>query len=581
MVSKIFGSCLLGFLFTNTALAATNCPLLGPDFPAPKNLSSSQTFQAALTNLTQLLLQSISSGNTTYGPLDAVKTSFSIEMFSIHEERSLFSSQFSAPALATVPYGVKNVTADTMFRIGSSTKLISAYTFLIQAGDRKWNDPVTKYVPELLEAAEALNATQDSIDYVAWEDVTLWELASHMAGVGRDYAGFGELDGLLDPAPDPTALGLPPLNATEVATCAGGSMCSRAQFFAGFTERHPVFAPSTSPVYSNAALQIFAYALENITGIDMPTMVSNSLITPLNLTHSSWTVPTSNASGVLPEGNSWSLDLGDETAAGGMYSSTSDMTKIARSILTSSLISPAQTRRWMKPRSLLSAGNAAVGAPWEIYRLELSPNDRVVDIYTKSGDLPGYSSVFVLAPDFDLGFTVLTAGPSATTNSRILGGLISDAVFQAVEDAAREEAEANYVGTYEAANKSLKSTITITIDPMKPGLGVTSWISNGTDMLSPTVEAAGIAAPSARLYPSGLKKDLGNGETEVGFRAVFENLNAGVIGGIFGSACETWFSVDSTYWGTVATDEFLVTVGEDGKAKSVSPRALRVELVKS
>lgn len=233
----------------------------------------------------------------------------------------------------------------------------------------------------------------------------------------------------------------------------------------------------------------------------------------------------------------------------------------------------------MMPRGLVSAANAAVGAPWEILRLNLSPNERIVDLYTKAGDLPGYSSVFVLARDWDVGFSVLTAGPSATSNSRILAGLVSDAVFQAVEDAARAEAGANFAGSYEAKNKNLNSSISITTEEGKPGLGVSRWVSNGTDMFSSSVEAAAISAPSVRLYPSGLKRDLGNGETELGFRAVFEDLNAGVIGGLFGNGCETWVGVDGTYWGSVSTDEFLITVGRDGMAKSVMPRALRVELL--
>jgi len=497
-------------------------------------------------------------------------------MFSIHEDAPLFTQQYSAPVLATAQYGVKNVTADTTFRIGSATKLMAMYTFIIQAGDHVLNDPVTKYIPELKAAAEALNATTNPVDHASWDDITLYELASHLSGVGRDYSSFGELDGPLNPAPNPAALGLPPLDKSEVIACPGASMCTRAEFFAGFTARHPVFAPSNSPVYSNVAYQLLSYALENITGIDMPTMVSDSLFKPLNLTHSSWLVPKDNSTGILPKGGSWNLDAGDETAAGGMYSSSSDLTKLGRSILSSSLISLAETKRWMKPRSLLSDPNTAVGAPWEIYRLELSPNNRLADLYTKSGDLPGYSSMFVLAPDWDMGFTVLTAGTAATANSRILAGLISDTMFQAVEDAAREEADANYSGSYAAADKSLNSSITINTDSTKPGLGVTSWISNGTDML-----ASSVAGPSVRLYPSGLVTELEGGEMQVGFRAVFEKLKAGVIGGIFGTACVTWFGVDSLYWGNVATDEFLVTVGADGKAKSVTPRSLRVDLVKA
>lgn len=32
------------------------------------------------------------------------------------------------------------------------------------------------------------------------------------------------------------------------------------------------------------------------------------------------------------------------------------------------------------------------------------------------------------------------------------------------------------------------------------------------------------------------------------------------------------------YWGSVASDEFVITVGKDGKARSLVPRILRVVL---
>lgn len=113
---------------------------------------------------------------------------------------------------------------------------------------------------------------------------------------------------------DPTAIGLPPL-VNETLLCAGGGFCTREQFFKGFTSRHPIYAPATGAIYSNVAFQILTYALENITGVDFPTMVEESLYKPLNLTSSSWRYPpTSNDEAVISDPFVWSLDLGDETA---------------------------------------------------------------------------------------------------------------------------------------------------------------------------------------------------------------------------------------------------------------------------
>jgi len=144
---------LLGTLYHLAAHAQPIWPLIGPDFPPPQTLSSSKTFQSTLSNLTQLLQQAISIGNTSYGPFDSANTSYSIELFSTYESTPLFTTHFTSPTAETYQYGVKSIDSNTVFRIGSLTKLITVYTFLIEAGDARFNDPVANYVPELLQAA--------------------------------------------------------------------------------------------------------------------------------------------------------------------------------------------------------------------------------------------------------------------------------------------------------------------------------------------------------------------------------------------------------------------------------------------
>ncbi|KAE9381499.1 putative beta-lactamase [Stipitochalara longipes BDJ] len=563
----------LGALQHLTPHAQSIWPLLGPDFPPPKNVSSSKTFQSAASNFTQLLQQAISTGNTSYGLFDSANTSYSIELFSIYESAPLFTTHFTSPAVATYQYGVKSVDSNTVFRIGSLTKLFTVYTFLIEAGDARFNDPVVNYVPELLEAAQALDSTVDSLNNVAWDDITVGELASHMADIGRDWEGLGTIGGIFFPVDNPLALGLPPLNASEKAVCAGGPFCTRAQFFEGFPKRHPVYASSTAPIYSNVAFQILGYALENITGAAFITSVNDTLFSPLKLTGSSWAIPTSNSSGIIPDGSSWGFDTADETPAGGMFSSTNDLTSIGRSILGSTLIKPAITRRWLKPRGFVSNPFTAVGAPWEIIRLQTSPNSRIVDLYTKEGDLPGYSSQFVLIPDYNIGFSILSSGANPTTNNVILADMITDTILPSIETAAREEVDLLYTGTYTSPSKDLNSSITINTDATKPGLGVTSWISNGTNMIN-----SPITAPDIRLYPTGLKNVLENGDLQVGFRASYPVQGLGAFKGNFELASATWVDIDSLYWGTVGNDEFLITVGPGGVAKSVTPRIMMAAL---
>lgn len=75
------------------------------------------------------------------------------------------------------------VDENTVFRIGSASKLWTVFTFLASAGEASLYDPVTKWVPELQTAAVGAD---DAVDFVRWEDVTIQELASHLSGVGRD-----------------------------------------------------------------------------------------------------------------------------------------------------------------------------------------------------------------------------------------------------------------------------------------------------------------------------------------------------------------------------------------------------------
>jgi hypothetical protein len=308
----------LGALYSIAVNAATQiCPLLGPDFQAPTNLCGSTTIQNAKSNLTQILNQAILTNNSTYGFFDGQNTSFSLEIFSLNDLDLVFEQHHTAPAVITYSDGTQNVDTNTTYRIGSLTKLMTVYSFLIQAGDVTFNEPVTKYVPELEAAAGNYNATEDPIDHVAWEEVTIGDLASQLADIGRDYSGFGELSGpFAPPGFTPAVAGLPPLDSLDTPICLGGSYCDRANFFRGFLKRHPVYAPSTNAIYSNAAYLILSYALENMTGIDMPTMVQDSLLIPLNLSSgTSWMLPPAdNSTAIIPDGGAWGLSLGDETA---------------------------------------------------------------------------------------------------------------------------------------------------------------------------------------------------------------------------------------------------------------------------
>ena len=314
--------------------------------------------------------------------------------------------------------------------------------------------------------------------------------------------------------------------------------------------------------------------------------MSTHLTQPLNLTSTTYDLPESKSSSVIPFNStisSYDAAQYDAAPAGGFYSSASDLRRVGISILNSSLLSPAQTRRWMKPTSLTSNPNFTVGAPWEILRAPTT-DGRESWFYTKSGDLGMYSSQMVLLPDHAAGFTVLAAGASSSSNVRILADTVAAIYAPALEAAAREEAASAYAGTFTAtahnSNNSSNSSLIIIVDETLPGLGVQEWIIAGVDMLALLRQSlAGEAGPGIglrlHLQPSGLKSQNG---TKVGWRGVFDGQSPSPDPGSFSTDCISWFLPDALVYGVVGIDEFAFDLGPDGRAKDVQLRAFGVTL---
>jgi Beta-lactamase len=165
------------------------CPLLGPTVPVPTSLPQSSIIQQTLQNITISLDQAI--GSKLLG-IDFNTTSFGVSIFSIAKNSTpsdalfLWQYQHTAPSLKDASSGVQTVNADSIYRIGSLTKLFTVLTILINAGDSHWDQPITMFLPELASAAKLLDAEQAPVVYVNWNDITLGNLAGHMAGIGRD-----------------------------------------------------------------------------------------------------------------------------------------------------------------------------------------------------------------------------------------------------------------------------------------------------------------------------------------------------------------------------------------------------------
>lgn len=166
-------------LATKAIAAGTQCDLAGPGFPAPSELSSSNKLVEAIATFEKLLDDGLRANNTAW----------TVALFSSKEKKTLYE-QYHTPE---IDVGVATVNEHSIFRIASISKVFSVWSFLIEVGDERFGDPITKYVPELLDSENSISSRNcsssviyDDIDRVKWEEVTLGQLASHAAGITRD-----------------------------------------------------------------------------------------------------------------------------------------------------------------------------------------------------------------------------------------------------------------------------------------------------------------------------------------------------------------------------------------------------------
>lgn len=157
--------------------------LLGPVVPPPLNLGSVGMMHPVLANLSDTL-------NTAFRDHEGFASSMSGEdsvsitvLSTDAGNTSLFDFHYSSSNLNESAGSTLNVTQDSVYRIGSISKLFIAYMLLVNYGWEYWDRPVTDFIPEL---RGHFKSTNDAIDSVDWDEVTIGSLASHLSGIGRD-----------------------------------------------------------------------------------------------------------------------------------------------------------------------------------------------------------------------------------------------------------------------------------------------------------------------------------------------------------------------------------------------------------
>ncbi|KAK5720145.1 hypothetical protein LTR15_007418 [Elasticomyces elasticus] len=522
-----------GLVSTISAQASTYhpCPLLGPFVPSPRIDPASPSLQSAMGDFQSYIESYIKAGDGDFGPIKPNTTTFNIALFA----GSNYVAGDDAPPyffnFSHIPTGRNNASIDTgsqidmPYPIGDLTQLFTVYTLLAELGDGVWNVPISRYLA--IPAIDAhRHGKNSSIGAVDLGGITLGALAGHMAGIARDSH-----------------------------TCRVDKPCDQDLFFSHMQQEPRVYLPDTTPVYSNAAFQVLAFALEWSLGGSFERLLRRSLIKPLGLGTTDFL-----ANATTHDFNVANSSSVGEPAALGLYSSIHDLSKLGRSILTSSLLTPAQTRRWLKPISSTSNLRNAIGRPWEIYHYSKTPTDPIIDIYTKLGTIGNYSSYFGLVPAYDIGFAILAQDGTGAPDLNAYADMALVALG-ALDKLARTQANDNLAGTFTLPGENI--TVQLTGDDA--GLAVTEWFVRDRDVLGTLAHDAGIASVKnldLRLYP---QNHLENQKlyTSQSFQGVLQDKSAPVDAGT--PTCISWKTVGLRPLKKFRFEE----MDEDGKAQSL------------
>ncbi|RYO84757.1 hypothetical protein DL763_007374 [Monosporascus cannonballus] len=410
-------------------------------------------------------------------------TAVSIGVQSLHEEASLVEPHHTSPVLD--PRGASEINALAVYRIGSVSKVFTVLTTLNTCG---------------------LRMTR----------------ASHVGGIDLDcdLASFPV---------DWAELGLPPARNVWAVGLSGILPCDTPEYWDSFGKREPVFAPATSPLYSNITFVILNSVIELASNIPFSDFAQRHIPDPSGISSATYTKLDGKV-GVINLDTIWNSTLGIMDPAGGFYSNTMDFLVFGISTLTSELLSPVQTPRWLKPITLTSSAGMFIGAPWVIIRAANVTSDKhLIKFYTKGGGRPSPRSAAAILADRD--------GISSRHRGRVRG----------------------HVG------EATDSVLTRVTDEEGPRLNVAEWRVRCTDV--PAQWLNYLSAPSSslpkvnlstRLYPSRLaagSKTVWRVAVDLGSLEELAQVDAQLFG--CQASCSAWGLMDRPVYESNSLDEMV------------------------
>ena len=165
----------LQLVFLLSPAFAQYCPPIGPVLPDAKNLSTNPSVLQAGELVSEALQNLTTLSNTT---------ALSVGVGSVESGKLM---QYSYTPSIFNTSGTSTVNGDTVFITGSVAKVFTVFAIqqLLAKGKILLSDPITKYVPELLQLARQ-QTTQNAITTVDWNAITLEALSSQLAGISAE-----------------------------------------------------------------------------------------------------------------------------------------------------------------------------------------------------------------------------------------------------------------------------------------------------------------------------------------------------------------------------------------------------------
>jgi CubicO group peptidase (beta-lactamase class C family) len=552
-------------------LSAAKCyePLLA--FPPPEYDVEHPILRTAFDHLRALLTIAVDAPEHD-------RNSFSVEITS--SKRSLWSHHHTARERNASRPDIPTVNGDALYRIASVTKAFTVLGIFQQhvVGNLSLDDPVDKFF-------EGLRAEQKG--NIPWKDITLRSLASQLSGIPREFAISDSFRAPPDSPGGGLSMGLPPLSPEDpdLPDCReyaphdeADTACTGEDLIKSITTREPLFAPNQQSSYSNLAFELLGLVISNVTNKTYEAYIQDAIFEQLDMSKSTFRTPPDNA-GVIPSGQAyWDLDEGVQAPTGGIFTSSSDLSKFMRYVLTHFNAITTSTN-WIQPASMSRGMQAYYGMPWEIFYTDriLLNTKRVVRLITKSGDMPGYSSVVITLPEYDLGITILVAGPPGLREK--IQELVSTGVVRAAEQLAILQLQERYAGTFISPDPSLNSSVVLTVDHR--GLIMKKFISNSTDV--PAKVLPGMLGPDRaktaiyQLVPTLLYQDEKKQEGER-WRFVFVEERTDGEHEIFDDMC--WEMVDLMLYGGLPFNEVILYRGPNGRVDDLHLTAFRANLTR-